>query len=374
MKKVIIYYPFPLREPKSGSTVRPIKMLQAFKELAQEKKIKIIDIVGESSERNNKIKQLCKNVDPKDILFCYIENSTLPIWLTDKDHLPRRPLLEFKLFSYLSRNNIPIGLFYRDIYWLFKDEYPLKGLKRLIMKCIYRMELYFYKSYVTHFFLPSIEMNKYTKFKDDKVYALPPGSEIRIRNIIEPSNKKGLLTIIYVGGISEKYGLDILLKAVALLNSPIIRVRLILVCRENEFKKYINKFKPYLNKPWLEIFHAHGSGLDSIYEQADIAVIPRLRTIYNDFAVPVKLFEYVSYGLPIVATNCTAQAKIIKEQKLGIITHDDERSLARAIECFFDEEYLKECKKNIVMSLKNNLWINRAEKVFSIMTNPDYSN
>ncbi|NEU30304.1 glycosyltransferase [bacterium LRH843] len=367
MKKIIIYYPYSLREQKSGSAVRPIKMLKAFEELSDNKKVEIIAIYGESSDRATFLQRLYNEIDPNDILFCYMENSTLPFWLTDKDHIPRAPFLELSFFRYLKKHHIPIGLFYRDIYWRFKEEYPLRGIKRIVMKSIYSLELLIYKKYISHYFLPSGEMNEYVGFDPKQTSSLPPGGFIEKFEKHSQDDNQGL-NVIYVGGISERYGLKEMLESVAILNNNHKSINLLLVCREKELDQFKSIITPYLEKEWLMIFHAHGEKLKGIYSRADIAIIPRQRNTYNDFAVPVKLFEYISHGLPIISTNCIAQAEIITRFELGIVTNDNSRDLANAIELFLDSKTKSRYTSNVKKALLNHhSWKHRAETVYQIL-------
>jgi len=362
MNKVVIYFPYPLRDANSGSSVRPLKMLKAFREFTNKNDLELIEIYGISKERKMKIKEFKSNTNPNDVLFCYMENSTLPVWLTDKDHLPRTPLLENDFLRYLKKSNIPIGLFYRDIYWKFDDIYPLKGYKRSIMRKIYQAELLLYKKYVTHFFLPSMEMNKYTNFPIERMSSLPPGGE----NLLEYQNNKqnNILNIIYVGAISESQGLTDMLQATEDIYRVNNNVKLHLVCREDEFKQYIEVFSNKSEKPWLIVYHAFGDQLQSIYNLADVAIIPRRKNIYHDFAVPVKLFEYISYGLPIISTNCDAQAKIIEKHELGIIVKDNVESLKESITYFQNVENRKHHSEKVKEALENSqLWIHRVEEI-----------
>lgn len=371
MKKILIYYPFPLRKSISGSAVRANKMIEAFSKFAKERNLELIKVVGSSSERKKIIKSIYKSIDPRDVLFCYVESSTLPLWLTDNDHIPRHPFVDWKFLRYLKKNNIPIGLFYRDIYWKFNDHFPFKGLTRWIMKILYRIELAIFKKYVDRFFLPSIEMNKYLGLSENIIITLPPGGELLVNQIEKKIGRDDeILNVIYVGGINKRDGLDLLLETFDKVNKDNILAKLYLVCREKDYKVNKNTFKPYVKKTWLKVLHAYGEHLKPIYENADIAIIPRRRTVYNNFAVPVKLFEYISYGLPIIATNCEAQARIIKEFQLGIIVKDNSEALADGIRYFLDKNKLLFYKKSVNKALReNHLWAHRVQKVYLSLIN-----
>lgn len=368
MNKIIVYFPYPFRKQQSGSQVRPVKILEGFKQFGKNNNIEIICVSGESRERQEKINEIYRKIDPKSILFCYMENSTLPFWLTDFDHIPRRPLLDIKFFRYLKKHQVPFGIFYRDIYWKFDDEYPLRGIKKVIMQNIYRIEKKVYERYASHFFLPSLQMNKYTKFDPSRTYSLPPGGEVHSLSKTKKNNGD-LLNVIYVGGISERYGLRTMLETLKIINRNITRANLLLVCRKNEYDEYKAIIEQYKQYEWLKIYHAFGEDLISIYQQSDVGIIPRQKTIYNDFAVPVKLFEYLSFGLPIIATNCDAQAEIISNNRLGIVTKPDSHSLAEGLKVLMDSGNLDYYRKNVQEYLINKgLWIHRVEKVFNILT------
>jgi glycosyltransferase involved in cell wall biosynthesis len=60
-------------------------------------------------------------------------------------------------------------------------------------------------------------------------------------------------------------------------------------------------------------------------------VTPRLRTPYNDLAVPIKVMEYLGYARPIVATDTIETAAIIRGADCGIVVPDTAQGLADGI-------------------------------------------
>ncbi|SFQ36085.1 glycosyltransferase [Salibacterium halotolerans] len=369
-KKVIIYYPFTLiKNQTSGSKVRPLKILNAFKNMAEECGLEIIEISGTITERKKQLKLIYSFENPNNILFCYMENSTLPIWLTDRDHVPRAPFMELNFFRYLNHNSIPLGVFYRDAYWKFDNEYVFKGIKRSIMRLIYSVELKLLSKYASHVFLPSKQMNNYLNLNNNLVSSLPPAAE---KSAEKSSTYKDSVTettnLVYVGGINDRYGLKEMLEAVDIVNNTKVEVYLHLVCRRHEYLQQIKLIQKYLNKEWLKIYHAFENELEEIYIKADFGIIGLKKNIYNDFAVPVKLFEYISYCLPVVATSCNAQAEIIRNEQLGIVTEDNSDSLAEGILEMLDPDKRKEYKKNVEDALlKHHLWEHRVEQIYSTL-------
>ena len=96
-------------------------MLNAFKSIGYN-----VDIVmGYGKERKYSIGQIKRKIkDGVKYDFMYSESSTEPTILTEKNHIPMFPFLDFGFFSFCKRHGIKIGLFYRDVYWKF-DEYKL---------------------------------------------------------------------------------------------------------------------------------------------------------------------------------------------------------------------------------------------------------
>jgi glycosyltransferase involved in cell wall biosynthesis len=368
LKKFLVYFPFPAPSTESGSGVRPTKLVEAFQGFAKEKNLECIVIMGTASERLVLLEKVYREVEPNDILFCYMENQTIPIWLTDPNHMPMHPLMDVKFFRYLKRNEIPLGIFYRDVYWKFDHLYTVNNpiLKKTLIQ-LFKLELKIFTKYSKKIFLPSIAMNKYVGIADEKVISSPPGGIVRTsENHINKNN--GSVTAVYVGGVAPRYGVYEVLEALEKLNSDGIKIYLKLVCREKEFQLYNERFQPYLGKEWLKIFHASGEKLIPIYSHADFGIVTLKNDIYNDFAVPVKLFEYLSYGLPVLASRTTAIKEIVEVDKFGLTVNDTVEDIKEGLKAFLNQQVREEYQRNAILALKTkHLWIHRVEEIFQAL-------
>jgi glycosyltransferase involved in cell wall biosynthesis len=219
-------------------------------------------------------------------------------------------------------------------------------------------------------FFPSQTMADLFSLSPPKV-PLPPGGQIMAREYyLQPGDE--IRTVVYVGGISQRYGLEILLQALDLANGK-VALNLDLVCRQNEFMRQRSNFANYDGVAWLHVYHLTDKDLEQVYRRSAIAVIPLLKNIYNDLAMPVKLFEYLSYGLPIVATNCTEMAKFISRNKVGLIAEDNAPSLAdKILQLVKDKALYDQIRRNVKQTLENgNLWTDRARLVAEQLTTLD---
>ena len=193
--------------------------------------------------------------------------------------------------------------------------------------------------------------------------ALPPAGEI-----IDDINDTNGKSVIYVGGISKQYGIDLLLESMNIVNKK-QHINLNLVCREKELYNISSEYK---DKEWLKIFNISGKeALKKIYSDSKIALIATKRSIYNNFAIPTKLFEYMQYNLPIIATDNFEVKKIIEKYNIGIITEENPEAYAKAIlKLYNDEElYLKYKSNEKEALLTENLWKHRINEINENLTN-----
>lgn len=372
-KYIILYYPFTLRNNLNvGSTVRISKIRSYFQKFSKLCGYELIEINGEQRARAKQIKKI-KKINPKNIMYCYMEFQNIPLLLTNINHIPTNPFVDINFFKYMKKNNIPLGAFYRDIYWKFDDMYPLKGIKKLLMVNLHKFDLKIYKKYLDILFLPSKQMNQYVNFPEDRVVALPSGGDLNLQNVEFPNrnHKSEEINAIYVGSLHETSGYDLLLESFRRINKEGIKINLTLVCREKEFKEKVDKFRGYLGESWLDVKHLGIEELGDFYYKSDFAVIPYRQNIYNNFAMPVKLIEYISFGMPILSTNCEETAKFINKNGFGITVNDNVEDFTKGIKKMIkalDKGFFK--KEDIYKKFAlNHTWLNRIQKIHETLIN-----
>lgn len=365
MKKCIFHIPNSLEE-NYGSHIRPWKMLQAFKEIGYD-----VDVVmGYGKERKENIKKIKQNIKAGvKYDFMYSESSTMPTLLTEKNHMPMYPLLDFSFFRFCKKNGIKIGLFYRDIYWKFPEyKASVKGLKRIVAILCYKYDLYCYSRLLDIFYLPNRKMLKYINNEklEKKFSVLPPALNENLFSKREQSvleNER--IHIFYVGGIGEIYQFHILMKVIKRLP----QFKLTVCCRDRDWEKAYDEYKQYLGSN-IEIIHKSGSELEPYFKETDICSAFFKGSLYREFAMPLKLFEYMEKGKPIIATKGTAVGEFVEENGIGWSIEYNEEELEKILHCISENpQLIDEKKKNIEKIVPLHTWQARASKVMTDLMN-----
>jgi len=358
---MIFHLPFKLVvDVPSGSVLRPLKMIQAFRNIGYD----VDMIMGTGQERKEliaKIKARIRQGIPYD--FLYSESSNLPTLLTEDNRVPSYPLMDFDFFRYCRSYKIKIGLFYRDIYWkfrAFRKNVPL--VKMLLAYPFYEYDICRYKQLVNILYLPSLPMANYIHYSG-RLDALPPGIGASCGKDIDdiPDHPESALqlNIFYVGGLKDFYKSERLFETVGRNDN----LTLTFCCREEEWAEDRKKYMQYEN-PRIRVIHKSGRDLIPHYKVADICSLFLEPTEYRAFAMPFKLFEYLGFRKPVIATSGTAAGDFVKRNDVGWHIDYSVGSLELCLRGIAnDKDILAQKRENIDRILPAHTWEARAEKV-----------
>jgi len=297
-------------------------MLQAFKELGYQ-----VDLIaGYARERKAAINQVKQNVkNGVKYEFVYAESSTMPTTLTERHHFPLYPFMDWFFFAFCKKNNIAIGLFYRDIYWLFEGYgVGLSSVEVAVAKIAYRFDIWVYSRTIKKLYLPSLKMGPYVSGIDANIMAsLPPGyvSQVGPSSSRLDVNADGKLKLFYVGGMSNHYQLHKLFHVVR--DMP--QVMLTICTRQSEWRAVQGGY-PDLT-PNIQIVHETGQKMEAHLKACDIAVLFVKPQEYWEFAAPVKLYEYIGFNKPVLATEGTLAGDFVHTNQVGWTIPYDETAL-----------------------------------------------
>lgn len=353
---MVFHHPAPVgSRMTSGSGLRPTRMLQAFRELGYD----VEEVAGFSGERRTAARAVVEQMDRgRTFDFVYSESVTMPTALSDPHHLPLHPLVDVSFFRSMRRGHVPVGLFYRDIHWrfdLYRKTVPL--IRQMAARAFYRFDLAAYRRAVDVLFVPSLEMVPFIPGGHHHVEALPPGGRSDPSADATPTERP--LKLLHVGGARPPlYDLDPALSV--LRDEP--DVRLILCCRPDE----ADAVRPVPDN--CTVVHAEGGEVEQLYEQADISLLYYGPHPYRQFAVPVKLYESVAHGVPVIANRDTAAGRLVDRDGLGIsVGAIDElretlRNLAR------DPSGVDDLRAVVRAVRSEHTWAQRARTAASVLS------
>lgn len=355
MKKIIFHHPLPLYvNATSASGIRPLKMIKAFERLGYE----VTQVTGYAKERKKKINNIKKRIQNGETFdFLYSESSTQPTLLTEKNHLPKYPFLDFGFFKFCKKYGIKIGLFYRDIYWLF-SEYgqELSFWKRNIAKFFYKYDLKKYNELVDIVYVPSMQMAKYIPIvNQNKFKALPPGHDDY--EFFVAKNITDKIELLYIGGLGSHYQMHKLFTVV----KKFPKIHFTLCTRENEWQNAKSEYELSEN---ISIVHKSGDELKELYANADVAMLFVKPQEYWEFAAPVKLYEYIGKEKPIIASKGTLAGKFVEENNIGWTIEYKEKALEKLFKKLLEELAEAKLKQENIQLLKiKHSWEARAKTV-----------
>jgi glycosyltransferase involved in cell wall biosynthesis len=357
---IAIYFPWRLKTTRRSATeIRPFKMIQAFSDLGYSV-VAIHGNHGQKSGRFSLFRKKIKKFGPP--LFVYFESSTWPLLsIGNWSGRISRLWVDLRFLWYLRLRKIPVCIFVRDIHWVVPDLLRHLGtVARLRYVMNGHIDIWTYQKTTTVLAVPSFEMVRYISiFRKTKLLELPPGTDIVSRDCFITSRCDSKISLLYIGGIAGHYRMHILFEAIVRLP----HVQLVVCCRSAEWEE-VKKEYPIAEN--ISIVHLAGDELQALYQQSNIGVIMMQDHPYWDFAMPLKLFDYMSWGMPILASKGTALARFVTSSNTGIAMDYDVESLVS----FLDSDAafrLVKLSEHVSRFAGTQTWMNRANTVASTL-------
>lgn len=307
-------------------------------------------ISGDRPARRGRVWRLLLSGGLRRTRAIYVEASTSTA--TESDLL---------LLTLAQRAGIPIIVYIPDAYQYFPDLYPRRGIKTALLDWGWRRSIATYLRVADVLAFPSAGLSARFTTRQ-KVVILPPGGK---HNAQLANSDWDRPTVFYVGGASFRYGSDMLIEAMQRVveHVPTARCRFV----TSQFAYLADH--PLRHAPWLIVEHRSFDELPTLMTAAAIAVSPLRRTEYNDLAMAVKLFDFMSYGLPVVSTDCTEMAALVKEVDAGLVVEDNVDALAVGIlRLLQDRDLATRLGRNGYQAIQSeHSWQHRGQEVLRLV-------
>jgi glycosyltransferase involved in cell wall biosynthesis len=194
-----------------------------------------------------------------------------------------------------------------------------------------------------------------------------------IQNLSIYENYSKLLhqeNVLYIGSISQSYGSDVLIEIARKIKSN---------CK-NYIIYAFDKFDPSVKNDFIRIVDAENlpikilprfprSEIENIMQLGSVGLSLEQNTVNKKMAVPAKLFEYMSFGLPVVASNLPSNTNIINVSQSGIlVTPDSASEFFENIELLMNDFLTRDIlKTNGFQAIQNVFnWKNEEAKLMNL--------
>jgi len=194
------------------------------------------------------------------------------------------------------------------------------------------------------------------------------------------NNSKRNITILFLGGLTGRKGLNELLKAIPIVKERVKDVSFIIAGFPlNSEKELFSKLKKQCNEIKegndfdLKV-NVSNSERSQLYEISDIYVLQS----FNE-GLPFTLLEAMSYGLSVITTPVGAISEVFENGENGfLITPGDHEKLVEKIIYLIDNPDIRETfRLNNVKKIKNhfshNEMVEKIDKIYKILlqSNPE---
>jgi glycosyltransferase involved in cell wall biosynthesis len=144
----------------------------------------------------------------------------------------------------------------------------------------------------------------------------------------------GELRVIYHGGLAERFGVETLVRAVALLRKRGMPVTLDVYGSDAEAARELTAKASSIGRDGIRIAPEPTpvGEIPSLLEKAHLGVVPTLRDDFTELLLPVKLLEYVHMGIPVVASQLPVIERYFDRTQVQFAEPGDPTSIALAIE------------------------------------------
>ena len=334
---------YPLDQGLWGATARITHLRSALTDRAR------LDVVaGDRAHRRGSLVRFALSGRLRGLDGIYVENSST---------LPSETDL---FFLALARAlGIPVLTYVRDAQYLFAEYYRGTTAKRRLARALFLPAIRLLRRVSSRTAYPSRGLAAAVRDPSEEPLLLPPGSPEPV-SVPRADDARSLL---FVGGMRyAAHGLDLLVGSVERVRAAGHDLDVICVSRPGE--------EPPEPRPaWMRVVRASGPQIHALLPEVIATIQPRLRSPYNDLAVPIKVMEYLSYGRPLVVTDCVEQARIVREADAGIVVGDTVEEMTAGLERLLlaDSAELDMWSANAVEAAKRSSWTERAREIVALL-------
>ena len=176
----------------------------------------------------------------------------------------------------------------------------------------------------------------------------------KIDKVLEKQYSKNFV-ITYVGNTSERRGLLTVIESLKIIQKTIPNIKLLIIGKssfddvlKNEIKKHdVEELVDFIG--WVK-----ENEIPNYLSISKLGLSPLHRNIHHDTTYANKIFQYISFGCPIVSSDVIAQSELVKKHNIGVVFEDrNVMDLTKKITQLYNEKDLFEkFRANCIESIK----------------------
>jgi len=192
-----------------------------------------------------------------------------------------------------------------------------------------------------------------------EIAVVPPGGRPRIQNLV---GKVPPFKVVYSGLVSYREHVDLFVRSMKHISKEFPNTNYF-ITGKGENLKDIKRLATQLNARPNYFWYPRHEDFYEFLASCHVGVVPSLEDPARKMGTPVKLFDYLSVGLPVVANAIGGWTNIIKDEKIGILTDDDPKIFASGIlKLLGTSSLLRECGERGLALVRTKFnWDNSAK-------------
>lgn len=212
----------------------------------------------------------------------------------------------------------------------------------------------------------------------DKIVEVP--NTVRESFYISPKTHPEILkqysnnfVLLYIGDTGLRRGLKTAIKSVHLLKNKIENIKLVIVGKNTTDLILKNVVKDLQVETHVDFLGWKDQSLFQSYILSSaICISPLHRNLHHDTTYANKIFQYMSLGKPVLASNATAQEKIIEKANAGLIhkERDVQDFSNKVLELYKNQDLRVKLGENGSEFIKNEFsWEKTSKKLLHLYDN-----
>ena len=205
-----------------------------------------------------------------------------------------------------------------------------------------------------------------------EIAVIPDGALISKKLQIRFSKRPHDRNVIYIGQLYPWKGVDVLVRALREISDTVLTIVGGLSYEEDIYRlKKLAKEIGVKDRVQFKGFVPHRY-IKKYLNEADVGVIPLTDNVMSRyFTSPLKMFEYMSAGVPIVASDLPTIREVLIDHKNAVLVKPgDSKDLAQGINELLDnQEVANKLSQKAYEDVKQYSWDMRAERIIKVLEN-----